>query len=175
MSDDYVDLVEKARDALYDVLKASEPGTGLLLHQAYAELKRTVARADGAEAPTLADIRRHREEEERRWKDEERAARCFKRHTTPREREQLVLTVLDGERWTSREVCDRLREQLPHFDIYRTDSVVTGAIKRLYDAGDLGREKITRGKREVWCYFRKTSLDGPIADLDRAFREGESR
>lgn len=141
MTDDYLELVEGARDALFDLLMATEPGTGMRLHAAYAELKRAAER----EVP--------------RWTDE----------VSPQERERQVLSVLSEHRLTIRELTERLDAEL-EARVY--ESHVRACVMRLFAARELDRKPEPGLKgRPRFRYFKRTRLEGPIADLERALQE----
>jgi len=167
-NDNYRELLEEARDALRNVLKASEPGTGLALHSAYNTLKQSIQkeeeaiagaeRAAGTRDP-WAERAEQRAEQGDRWAE-----------LSIPERHRLTLELLGEDQLTAREVRDRLRGELGESAVY--DGDIRNELKRLIDAGELQRklEPNTRG-RTRYRYFRNTHLSGPIVDLERTFHE----
>jgi hypothetical protein len=160
MSDDrYLELLETARDAVRDVILESECGTGVItLNYAYDHLKRsikTLQNEDHMAAPNSAPPR----------------ARWWKSEFSVRDREHQILDVLAEHRLTLRELAEHMRELHP--DLKMDHSSVISIANRLLKAGELDRqpEHYNRGPRIRYRYFRRVQLDGPIADLDRAFRE----
>lgn len=158
---DYLELMVGAEEALRDLLRSTEPGTGLYLHTTLAQLRTQIEderrEVDGehSAAPPAASAKIPD------WKD-----------TYPlKEREREVLALLATEALTRREVMEQLREAHPELGVWQsnTDSIVT----RLYRQRELDRTpEPAKNGRPRFRYFKRTTLDGPIADLDRAFGEG---
>lgn len=162
--DEYVDLCIEARDALRAVIAETEPGTGWTLHGAYAELRACIER--GGAPPSRRETAKERGERERQEQWERR--RAWK--TLPDEaRDRAALQALGDERLTIRETQARMAEILTDCDVYETDARRT--LLRLVDAGDVAREPEAFKGKTRYRYFRTTDLRGPIADLDRQFRD----
>ena len=64
------------------------------------------------------------------------------------------------------------RKLLEGASFYRFD--IDPVLKELLEAREVDREREQRGARLLWVYFARRELEGPIVDLDRAFREGEA-
>lgn len=91
-------------------------------------------------------------------------------------REALVLEVLGDRKLTVREITDGLNELLRTPECGGRPIVWTSNVQSLLypmlDARQLERKAEPRGQRAVrYRYFRRTGLDGPIADLERAFND----
>ena len=54
--------------------------------------------------------------------------------------------------------------------VYRSN--IDPVLRDLLDAREIERVREQRGSRLLWVYSARRELDGPIADLDRVFREG---
>lgn len=173
--DDYRELQEAARDALYELLMQTEPGTGLTLHEAYGELRRQLRNDDAARGREL--WRQHLEEtrEERVREERERRERqaAWERMPYP-ERMHRVLNVIGDGRLTIREVYDRLKEAMPEADFY--DSHVRLVMKRLHDRGDLDRvaEPRSPGSTAVRYRYFRPAIDPQLADLERQLNDKEA-
>jgi hypothetical protein len=153
--DEYRELEEAALKAIGDLLRESEPGTGLYMHETYARLKSLISEP----APTATTtMTRERTPD---WFDVLSVA----------ERAREVLEILSEHRLTIGELTERLQKKHdPDLKIYI--SHVRSAVTRLYNARELDREPETfRKTRTRYRYFQRTSLDGPIVDLERAFHE----
>ncbi len=163
-NDNFRELLEEARDALRNVLKASEPGTGLALHSAYNTIKESIKTEEEA---ILAAERAEGTRE--RWAQLAEQRDQWKRLSIP-ERHRLTLELLGEDQLTAREVRDRLRGELGDWVVH--DGDVRNELRRLIDAGELQRklEPNTRGSTR-YRYFRNTHLSGPIVDLERTFHE----
>jgi hypothetical protein len=165
MTDEYREATEDARNALRRLLKMSEPGTGLLLHNAYNALGRMLDEPEKP-PPSLLDFER----EERERQDREQRERWARWKNTPQhDRERLILEVLGDERLKSREVAARLEEKIGGAVWY---GPAYAALEKMRQAGEVDREpaEMYRGRR-VWRYFRRATLEGPIADLQRQLDE----
>jgi hypothetical protein len=177
---DYLRLLEDAKYSLGELLRASEPGTAPSLHAAYNVLKRSIARHEAsarttepvvAEANLGAALARvgsaFRESEEMRRRselgDRWRLMKLDDRHRT-------ILSVLGERKLTTREIVAALNDTA-EWEFYNNDSVVVCTVRRLWQRGDLDRAaEEWRGKIR-YRYFHRTELDGPIADLARAFED----
>lgn len=151
--DEYVALVDDARESLRRLLVATEPGTGLSLHSAYNDLK-----AMGRPVRALADRRLEEMRYENGWK-----------RIPTLERERIMLELLGERRLTIAELTQELKAaQRTECAIY--DSHVRAMVYRLYRAGGLDRAGEQWHGKTRYRYFRKP-LSGPIADLERKFHE----
>jgi len=135
-------------------------------------IARVLARFLQAERMTEGGAQSQEDQRMRSLEDQWRM-RSFKRQTTPREREHLVLGLFgEGARLTRAEARRQLEQELPQYDVHTSE--VAGAMDRLMACGDLGREKEPFHNRYRWRYFRRAELEGPIADLQRALDEDPS-
>ena len=163
-SHNYRELLEEARDALRNVLKESEPGTGQTLHSAYNTIKESIQKEEEAiVAAERAAGTRERRAEQAEQRDQWAELSIPERH-------RLTLELFGEDQLTAREVRDRLRVELGESAVY--DGDIRNELKRLIDAGELQRklEPNTRG-RTRYRYFRNTHLSGPIVALERTFHE----
>jgi len=168
-NDDYRALAIEARDALRDVIKASEPGTGMVLHSAYTCLKRMLEPEPEPETTVSTQSEEHKE--------------CWRRHHEQRarwtklsmpERNRLTLELLGEDELTVREVMDRLRGELGESAVSDVDA--RGVLKRLLDAEEVQRKLDPNSGGTVrYRYFRNTDLSGPIVDLERTFHEQDEQ
>lgn len=154
MNDDetYLELVQAAETSLRALLLRTEPGTGLLLHQALAELKQL--REHEQRTADVAALRERQSE----WRRLDLTAR-----------HHLILTVLRGRRLTLREICEELNDLRDDWTVYL--SHVASTVTRLHAHGELSRTPDRSTGRLRYRYFHPTTLTGPIADLDRAFHD----
>lgn len=153
MTDDksYLELVLAAEASLRALLLRTEPGTGMTLHQALAEIK---------------ELREHEQRDADVGALRERQSEWRRLDLTARHR--LILTVLGDQRLTIREICVGLNE-LRDWTVYV--SHLQSTIARLHARGDLDRVPVRVDGRRAYRYFHPTTLTGPIADLDRAFHD----
>jgi hypothetical protein len=174
--EDYRALMEGARDALRDLLEETHLDLGVRLRAAYGQLRRelegddegrrSVAERDGVSERKERELRESREREQV-WKQ------------TPIERrESLLLQVLADEGLTINELVGRVNAELCPPDtnyLMVYEPALRVLVKRMFAAGQLERvgEPACNGQTR-YRYFRKRGLDGPIADLDRAYHhDGE--
>ena len=164
MTDEYRELIGGARDALYALLRETEPGTGMNLHIAYRDLSRMLEPepqrvATAVRPPAPPKVERPPN---------------FPRALTMREREHAVLSAIGDDRLTIAEVTTRAQAALTGMTVY--ESSVRSIVMRLYRAGELQRESEPAKRRNHvrYRYFRKAGLEGPIADLDQTFHADES-
>jgi hypothetical protein len=179
--DEYHDLQIAARDALYALLKETEPGTGIYLHQAYGNLRGDVERWEQAQEERRQKEARRRQQE----KYAERDRRGAILMGLPRAgRERFVLELLGEDRLTLRELTERVQvrvcEQVgcegdPRIEAGVYEQDVRRTVMRMWRARELDRtpEPIRPGGKPIrYRYFRR-GLEGPIAELERAFHGGE--
>lgn len=163
--DDYRALAKEARDALRNVIMATEPGTGMVLHSAYTCLKRMVE----YEPETIVSTESEERKECWRRRHEQRAQWT---KLSMLERNRLTLELLGEDQLTVREVMDRLRGELGEAAVGDVDA--RGVLKRLLDAEEVHRKLDPNSGGTVrYRYFRNTHLSGPIVDLERTFHEQE--
>lgn len=150
----YLELVLAAEASLRALLVRTEPGTGLALHQALAEVRQL---REHEQRDADVDALRDRQSE-------------WRRLDLPT-RHRLVLTVLGDRQLTIREICEGLNDLRDDWTVYL--SHVTSTVTRLHTRGELARLPDRTSGRLAYRYFHPTSLTGPIADLDRAFHDGD--
>lgn len=164
-SAEYIELCKTAKDAIRDVIKASEPGSGWKLHVAYNDLKAVIekSKGKGADEPRLPESRDEEVNAERnlRW-EHEKAWNA----TRGERRQRLILEALRSDRLTLREIAERLNGQ--HADRFGRvyDSMLRGEVYKMLAAGELEREREDFKNKPRFRYFRKPGLTGPIAELD---------
>lgn len=161
VTDDYLALIENAHEALRALLKASEPGTGLELHNAYASL---TVRLETRK--TLAVQRYEDSAVEREWA--EHRARCAMWTQLPQvEKLHRVLNAIGDAGLTLRELTAKIKENHPELYVY--ESYFRGLVKELVEQGDLDRVKESRtpgGSQYRWRYHRHVELDPALAALE---------
>ncbi len=162
-SEEYVQACREALDALYDLLMMTEPDRGSHLRIAYSDLKKFIAKNE-REDPAVAKARAEEDlaEYQRRnaWK-----------RTSFERREAYVFQFLGDERLTIGELTKRARNALHvDYDIY--ESMLRAQVTRMYKAGQLDREGEEWHSRIRYRYFCKRTLEGPIADLQAQFDQG---
>jgi hypothetical protein len=154
MNDDktYLELVLAAEASLRALLLRTEPGTGLTLHQALAEIKEL---RDHEQRSADVGALRERQSE---WRRLDLATR-----------HRLILGVLGDRQLTIREICEGLNALRDDWTVYL--SHVQATVTRLHARGDLARVPSRANGRRAHRYFHASTLTGPIVDLDRAFHE----
>jgi hypothetical protein len=170
----YRELIEGARDAVGDLLDASDHDVWMRLRVCYGELSDALERADrdGALQERVKRYRQERDEAEDAW-----------RQLSAPARESLVMRVLGDERLIIPELVSRMNAELGYPDgrdeggrttpiaVFVSD--VRRVVTRMHRAGHLDRvEEPAPGCRIRHRYFRKRALDGPIVELERAYQEG---
>lgn len=165
----YVELLEDARDALYRLLRQSEPGTGLALHLAYNHVNDALEQHQREAGDRRTSRTASSQAEE--WREQRSAWRRIPAH----ERDRLVIQLLGSERLTVSELTRRLRTELAGTTdvLYPGSAEVRPILKRLMTARELDRAPADRAGRTRYRYFRRTELSGPIADLERMLQEPE--
>lgn len=156
-NEEYQELREAAADALRELLRNTEPGTGLYLHTTLAKLRREIDQETRQDENTVEPVG-----DRPRWTV-----------LSTLDRERQVLDALSEQRLTINE----LRSYLDEHTGYRVyHSHVAAVVRGLFvEARELDRvgERYTRGKSLRYRYFRRTKLEGPIADLQRQI-DGEA-
>jgi hypothetical protein len=165
--DEYRDLLIAAKDALGELLRASEPGTGPTLHTAYADLKDSITRREdllnGRDKPETHDTRDQAEEW---WK-----RRQTWRRTPDHERRRIALDALGDERLSVREVQERINAT---HEVLISDSNVQMLFTRMLQAGEIDREVVDgRARQKRYRYFRKP-MSGEIVALEKLLEQTET-
>jgi len=175
--DDYRELIETARDAVHDLLMESTPDSWLGLRRSYTSL-RTKIELDDAER-AVAEARDKRGEAKRR-RDEDFGDQDERRdgwRRTPKERrESLLLHALGDDRLVMREITARMNVELtPKRARYRTlcETDVRGLVNRMFRGGQLDRVEDPFKNKVRYRYFRKSGLEGPIVNLERAYHDDD--
>lgn len=168
-SDEYVELIETAKDAVRELLMATEPGTGLGLHSAYNTLKAMHEKGTTPQTTTS-----HGDRERQMWAarhEEWAAAREGWTQLSLPERERLVIETIGEGKVPIRELLSKWNERPDMSSIHYSDVYPT--VRALYKAGELDRsiERVKNTQRTCQHYFRKAKLAGPIVDLERTFHE----
>lgn len=189
---EYTAAMQEARDALYDLLRLTEPGTGVELHAALAHLNRGLARRAFDEEHRAAEPRHRptsrpsipRENHERPgWDPPVRPPEKYDRltwHHTPHPvRARLVLTVIGDGVLSVKEIAAGLKATAgeEYEGVAFSYSVVANELKRMAEAGEV--ERVQTGWRDraksqpLYGWRRRSELTGPIADLERLLNESE--
>lgn len=156
----YLDHLEDARDALGDLLAITEPGTGIILHRAYAELKWAIEKETRdlqPAKPTPSEIKS--EFDANRWINA----------LAMEQRERQVLQALSERPLAVSALTSHLRAAPENEELHIYESNVRVVVRKLFVAKELDRREFYVGRRLGYRYFRRTELAGPIADLQRAF------
>lgn len=101
--------------------------------------------------------------------DDARARRALWKDLPVSARERVILETIGDRRVTNRGIWESIRSANPDATIYLSD--VTALTGRLRRAGEIVAEREPWKGRTRNRFHRRTDLDGPIADLDRAFRD----
>jgi hypothetical protein len=119
------------------------------------------------------DARRVAAERNEAWRE-----RCERWKQAPWAwRESLLFDVLGLDRMTIGELTERIEWRLtpvgeePQVTVYESD--VRNLVKRMVARGQLDRAGEPFRGRLRYRYFRKRALEGPIADLERAYHDGD--
>lgn len=174
-TDEFRELIEDTLDAIRALCNKSEPDSWMRLRVGFVELCNALERDD--RAGQGSDGRSSSGDDylaaKAAWRDSNAdyfAAKAAWGHTSRPARESLVLQVLADDRLTVSEMADRMNAELG-FEKARAvhDSNLRPMLSRMLDAGQLERQpQVFRGKVR-YRYFRKRGLEGPIADLERAY------
>jgi hypothetical protein len=171
--DEYLAAAREAKEALHDFLMECEPDTGAALRVAYGELRRIVE-SNGADVPshTESEAQERERQEERRRKNKRYAA--WQNEVSPEQREAYVFRFLGTERLSLGELTARMNEELkPEIHVFKNR--LSQLLKAMIADGQLERERDDRYPNQLrYRYFRKSTLEGPIADLQSQFDGGES-
>jgi hypothetical protein len=163
---EYVELLEDARDSLHDLIRYIEPGTGWTLHEAYNVIKKALKEEGTTDAPDDPA----NEERERRMREWHEGTEAWRLLRWPG-RERVALEALRDGRLTTGELVTRINAAQDECRVYVSD--MRPLLKRMLEAGEVDREPEYRASGTLWRwrYFRRTKLDGPIADLNRALED----
>jgi hypothetical protein len=165
--EDFIDACEDARDALRRVLVLAEPGTGRRLHDALAEL-REILEAQAAAFPNFDSAAPPPPPHEPVTRGPE--LRELPLHV----RERHLIEALGDQRLTVKELREVMMERLADEDVWVNPANVQSLLRRLMDRGEVAREAEVRpgGRTAVrYRYHRRATLQGPIADLERALAD----
>ena len=174
-SEDYRELIENARDAMRELLKKSEPDSWLGLRNSYAEIRRALNVDDGL----IERLRKRTEQEERRTLStthdgdrERREEAAIWKSVSKVERERVAIEMIGEGRLTLTELTHKFQEHFG-FDGTIYHSQIRPIAMRLLAAGELQREAEDFQGKVRYRWFRRRGLDGPIADLERAYHDDE--
>ena len=165
--------IEVARKALLEAAVLEEQRGDATSALNWADIMRRVASSLPERRPMLPD---HEKAERERWNEEYEEARNAWRRTRTEQREALLLRVLGDDRLVIREMAARMNAELGYTEEgaravgeYEARPLVT----RMFRAGQLDRVEERFKNKPRYRYFRKQTLDGPIAELERTYRSGE--
>ena len=163
MDEEYAELVRDAKDALYALLRETEPGTGVALHHACGDLRRMLEEHELA----LAEVEKQAEQDAARAEREAmRAAYEAWRDLSRQERQRHVIEVVGDRRLTGGEITARLQQKIGQTRRL-FPSEVRPVLDRMVRDGELDRVMETSAKNTPrYRYFRRP-LSGEIAALDR--------
>lgn len=188
-SEDYLELIVNVEDAIRALLAESTDESWIGLRDGLREIRLAISIED-----TRDRLRRGREEfvERRAARKEKLIAdlNALKRrpeadeyleaekawHPMPiASKERIVIESLGDDRLPVRELAARVNKTMGGKGgpaLYRAG--VELVLRRLVACGEVDRVKARAGRRGViWHYFRRRELDGPIAELERAFQDDD--
>jgi hypothetical protein len=157
-SDEYRELEKMACRALRDLLVVTEPGTGLVLHEAYAMLKKKVQA--GEQTPTV-------EGGEGGDSNGETARWQLWQQTPEAERGHWVLNALGDETLSTSQIAARIAAD---HDGRVHDRNIKPTLARMLDQGELTRTQKLRtpgGTAWLWSY-RRAGVSPEVLELERA-------
>ncbi|MGI8630796.1 MAG: hypothetical protein ACR2LV_11625 [Solirubrobacteraceae bacterium] len=158
--DAYREMIVVMRDGVRALLDHSDHGSWFELRIGYRALCRALERDD--------QVRERDNQVQHERKAHYERNDVWKR--TPAERrESLLLHVLGDERLIIRQLTSRLNAELGSGDAVVYESHVRGLVMRMLAAGQLERVEESFRNKPRYRYFRKRTLEGPIAGLERAF------
>lgn len=144
------------------------------LRRALLEIQGEPLDVEWAEAKAEQDKQRQaawqqENDQYRRWLEELQEWERVWKALPIAERERQVLANLGDGRLTIKQVAASFGEEagISRGSNFMND-VVSQTMRRMFKAGRLERAVV---KRNVHCYFRPRALDGPIAELERAYNE----
>jgi len=161
MSEWYLELMRDSREALYRLIKHTEPGTGSYLHTAYAHLKQDIETKEQTRATD-------------EWREAYDARRDAWRSLSRDERMHRVLNVIGDLALSVRAIAARFESEYPELSVYESD--VRPLVYRLRDAGELDRreERHSSGSSRGFRYFRAQATDDTLASLEWALTDDET-
>lgn len=115
-----------------------------------------------------------REQKRRREDEEMRARHDAWRATAGEQRQLLVLETLGPERLTVGQIAEQLTNRYREKYGKIFDTTLRNEVRRMFDRGELDRERCDKGNKPRYVYFRKTGLSGTIADLQAQLDEERS-
>ena len=175
-SDECWESMEDARGALDAFLGLCDHDGALFVRLAYGNLRDWLANRDGQEEETTEAAERGKQAGPVEHRDDNSARRRVWKETPEDRRETLVLQALGNEQLTIREVMARVNFELGATDDgsrFVCEGDVRRVVMRMFDGGQLERAKEVFRNKPRFRYFRITRLDGPIAELERAYHDGE--
>jgi hypothetical protein len=168
--DDYRSLIVAVRDSLHVLLVASSPDSWMSLRSAYGVLDRALEQtAPVAPAPTPREVLYEAKRPSVDWKQ------------IPAERREAILfQVLGDNALTPREITKAINVELAtpgEEDRWRVvyETAVKSLLNRMMLSGRLTRTPEPFKGKFRYRYSISRTLDGPIADLERAYRDDDSR
>ena len=189
--EDYVELMDNAKSAIRALLAESTEESWIALRSGLREIRQAIG-AEQVRDEALASLERLRKDqeefEERRnalkqrapeaeepaddWRPLYEERRLAWRHKPMAYKEGIVIEALGDDQLTIRELTKRVNELVgwtTNTCLY--ESNIDSLTRRLMAARQLDRIKVQIGAREIWHYHRRRDLLGPIADLERAYRD----
>lgn len=179
MSDEYLNLVEGARDALHDLLMASEPDSGFGLRRAYHQLKTELEKSKPGSHSTAGSDHRTPST----WTEEREHVEVNWRNLPRPEKLHLVRNALGDQALTLRELTEKLELALQasagpmRHASYVFQSSLVGLVKELVEMGEWGRTKEDRtpgSPQYRWRYHRLSKLSPEMESLRDALGEEQS-
>lgn len=158
---EYTEACRVAKEALYDVLMATEPDTGGRLRVAYTQLKRLSGTGEAGHGRET----REREEREREERLQEHKRRTGWKRISMDRREAFAFQLLGDDRLTIADLTKRFRTEFGT-DIAIHETHIRGLVARMLEAGHLARKGEAWQGRVRYRYFRKRELEGPIVELE---------
>lgn len=177
--DDFRQLMEDTLEALDRLFQQSTPDSCIALRQGYGDLRRDLARDDLRREAAAANVARDAQAQRQHdWQEREREINRRRGgwNLTPiATREHLLLNALGDDRLTVSDLVPRLNAELgaPAGLTVVPESGVRSLVSRMHHAGELERAGEPFRGRVRYRYFRRP-LDGPSADLERAFHDRSS-
>ena len=193
-TEEYRELIENARDAVRTLLAESSEDSWLELRAGLREIRQAI-RDDETRAQLeeeLRDLREKRDEFNERREARKQLTQPTGRDYAAERRERLerkkawrqmpmarkeglIIEAIGVDQLRREGIAVRVGELVG----WTTNSCVSSSsvdslLKRLLASGQLDRVQLRVHGREVWHYFCKRDLTGPIADLEQAWHEGEA-
>lgn len=184
-SDEYRATAEDTLDAMRALLDASHPDSWSSVRLGYGQLRRELD--NEARERQEAQQARERAEQQQpavdsdpmaKWRACQRIAHSLWVDLPRDRRETLVLDLLGDHGMIIREMTEALDAKLRTPECEGCGVVFQGYVRsvvmRMWREGQLDRTPETFAKTKTrYRYSVRRALDGPIADLDRAFHEDE--